>query len=334
MDLIHVAMPSALLTVRPEGSIVRSLVDRRLECVAVDPDRPARIVVGTFDDGLHRSIDGGESFERVGRESIAPDAITALAIAPDDPDVIWAGTEPSRVYRSTDGGQTWVEREGLGALDSAAEWSFPPRPHTHHVRWIEPDPAAPDHLYVGIEAGALVQTRDGGQTWIDRVPTARIDVHSIATHPATPDRAWTAAGDGYAETTDGGETWSYPQPGLDRRYCWSLAVDAEDPRTVLLSAAEGARSAHAPDRAEAYVYRKRGEEAWERLDGTGLPMGRGVVRAVLGRAAAGGRFYAATNRGVFATADAGDSWAPIADEWPAHFETRTPRGLAVVPVRS
>ena len=46
-------------------------------------------------------------------------------------------------------------------LPSSASWSFPPRPWTHHVRWIEPDENNLDYVFVAIEAGALVQSHDG-----------------------------------------------------------------------------------------------------------------------------------------------------------------------------
>ncbi|EMA46257.1 hypothetical protein C449_04470 [Halococcus saccharolyticus DSM 5350] len=310
------------------------LGDHDLECVAVHPEAPGRVFVGTFDAGLHRSQDGGESFERVGEGTIG-EHVMSLAVDPESPKTIWTGTEPSAVYRSTDGGESWERREGLTDLPSSSEWSFPPRPDTHHVRWIEPDPHSPDHLYVGIEAGALVETHDAGATWEDRVETARVDNHSLATHPDAPERAWSAAGDGYAETHDAGETWVHPQEGLGHRYCWSVAVDPADPDTVLLSSASGPRSAHNADTAESYVYRKRGNgsesdaDSWERLDDRGLPTGEGVVRAVLAPGAAG-EFYAVNNRGLFFTTDAGDSWTRLGVEWPAAFESQTPRGLAVL----
>ena len=330
MTTLHVAMTAGLLTVDSEGQTGRALDGHRLECVEVHPERPDRVFVGTFEHGLQRSSDSGETFERVGTDAIAPEAVTAVAVAPDDPELVWVGTEPSRVYRSTDGGESWAERAGLTDLPSASEWSFPPRPHTHHVRWIEPQPTDPDRLYVAVEAGALVRTADGGRTWQDRVPSGRLDTHSIATHPAEPERAYAAAGDGYAETTDGGTTWTYPQEGLAHRYCWSVAVDRDDPDTVLVSAAHSAREAHTADRADTYVYRKRNGEPWERLDDRGLPVGEGVVRAVLANGSARGAFYAVTNRGLFRSVDFGSSWMPIGVEWPTTFETQTPRGLCAI----
>ena len=344
MTTVYVAMRDGFRAVDADtGETSATALDgRSLECVAVHPDRPDRVLVGTFESGLHRSRDGGESFERV--DDFPHDAVMAAAVSPRDPDTVWAGTEPSRVYGSTDGGETWTHLDGLVDLPSSDGWSFPPRPHTHHVRWLEPDPADPDHWYVAIEAGALVQTHDGGATWEDRVPGARIDNHSLATHPDAPGRAWVAAGDGYAETADGGDTWSHPQPGLDRTYCWSVAVEAQsasesrtesggppdDPDRVLVSAARGAYEAHRAGRAETYVYRREGDADWERLDGRGLPLGEGVTRPLLTRGEAG-EFYALSNRGLFRTRDAGDSWEAVGVEWPDRFADQTARGLAVLP---
>jgi photosystem II stability/assembly factor-like uncharacterized protein len=254
-------------------------------------------------------------------------AVTAIAVSPHDPDVWWAGTEPSRVYRSGDGGRSWTERPGLSALDSADEWSFPPRPHTHHVRWLEPDPNDPDRLYVGVEAGALVRTEDGGRTWQDRPETAPSDPHSLATHPDDPDAVWMAAGEGCARSEDGGEVWVVHRDGLDHRYAWSVAIDPGDPETVLTSAASGPRSAHRTP-GESYVYRREGE-AWARIEDAALPTGEGVLRSVLATHGPG-EFYALNDRGLFRSTDAGKSWTSLDLDWPSELTEQTPRGLAIV----
>jgi photosystem II stability/assembly factor-like uncharacterized protein len=321
---VYVALEDRLFAV--DGGERTRRFEGRMECVAVDPTEPTRLLCGTFDEGLYRSTDGGETFVRA--RGIDQEAVMSVAFDPADPDVVWAGTEPSRVYRSTDGGETFEERGGLTALPSADEWSFPPRPETHHVRWLEPDPGDPDHLYVGIEAGALVQSHDAGATWEDRVPSSRRDNHTLTTHPDAPDRAWSAAGDGYAETTDGGETWRHPQEGLEHRYCWGLAVDPGDPETVLVSAASGARTAHTHRTADAHLYRKRGDGGWESLDGNGVPTGEGALRAVLAAGDAPGELYAANNHGCYRTGDAGDDWERLV-AWPETLRESTVRGVAV-----
>ncbi|GAB7094430.1 glycosyl hydrolase [Halolamina litorea] len=337
MSTIYAAYGETLLVVDGAGdaadaggspTLQEHRFDSRTQSVAVTD---GTVLLGTFEDGLQRSTDGGDSWERA--TGIEHDAVTAIAAAPDDPATVYAGTEPSRFYRSTDGGATFERLDGLTDLPSSDDWAFPPRPHTHHVRWIEPDPADPDLLHVSIEAGAQVRARltDDGVDWEDRVPGTRRDVHTMATHPATPGRVWVAAGDGYAETADGGDSWEHPQSGLNHTYCWSVAVDPAggvEPSTprVLLSAASGANDAHR--RGESYLYRREGD-AWERLDGRGVPTGEGVYRAVLARGADEGTFWAANNHGLYRTDDGGDTWerrVSLADR----VDAPTCRGLVVV----
>lgn len=56
----------------------------------------------------------------------------------------------------------------MKSLLSSYTWAFPPRPFTHHVRWITVDPNNPNTIHVSIEAGAVIQSNDKGHTWIDK----------------------------------------------------------------------------------------------------------------------------------------------------------------------
>jgi photosystem II stability/assembly factor-like uncharacterized protein len=321
MATVSLAMDTAILTAAEQGGgewrTVWITVSERLECVAASPGR--QFAGGSY-GSICRSTDGGETWPAVA--SMA-DRVTAVTVSPHDPDVVWAGTEPSSLYRSVDGGETWTERPGLADLPSADRWSFPLRPDTHHVRWIAEDPHEPGQLYLAIEAGAFVRSPDGGLTYHDHPAGARRDNHTIAIHPDAPGRVCVAAGDGYAESPDGGDTWMYPQNGLEHRYVWGLALSPADPDEVFVSAASGAFAAHDPD-GTAYIYRRDGD-SWERsMDGLAGP--EGVGRAVL--ATGPDRIYAATNRGLFARGDG--RWESLPVDWPAAREDELPRGLAVV----
>lgn len=345
----YIAYDDGLRIVDPAtGAVSVRLTDRRVECLSVDAGAASdatRVLAGTFDHGLFRSVDGGESFERVAVETLGPDgsgpdgpgpdAVTAIATSPHDPSVVWVGTEPSRIYRSTDGGRTVDPVEGLTEVPSASRWSFPPRPTTHHVRWIEPCPADPDRWVVGIEAGALVVTPDGGDTWIDRPEGSRRDNHALATHSDAPDRVYAAAGDGFAESHDRGASWRVVGEGLDHGYVWGIAVDPDDPETVLVSAASGANAAHR--RGEAYLYRRRaatgsatatgseGGVGFERLDDRGIPTGRGSYRALLASGRDAGEIWAVTDHGLYRTRNAGESFERVPVDLPA----KPARALAV-----
>jgi hypothetical protein len=285
-----------------------ALTERRPTCLATTGG--ARLV-GTFDDGLWRAADDG--YERIAPETL-PDRVTALAAAPSDPATVYLGAEPSAAYRSDDGGNSWQSCAPLTDLPSATEWSFPPRPDTHHVRTLAVHPEDPERLAVGIEAGALVRSADGGDSWSERPPGSRRDNHALATHPAAPDRVYAAAGDGYAESGDAGATWEHPTGGLDHGYVWGLAVDPADPDRRYVSAAHGAYAAHRVETADGHAYRREGNGNWQRFDGddlgSGLPVGDGVCRAVLAAPAAG-ELLAATNRGLFRSVDAGTSFERV-----------------------
>src|SRR5262249_19715065 len=140
---------------------------------------------------------------------------------------------------------------------------------THHVRHIQPDPHAAGRLYIAIEAGALVRTDDAGRTWRDRVPGGPRDTHTLATHPGAPNRLYSAAGDGYLDSRDGGDTWQRPDDGLNHGYLWGVAVDPQDPEALVVTAAAGPRQAH-DEPAESAVYRRRAGEPWSETRG-GLP---------------------------------------------------------------
>ena len=307
---VHVALDSRLLRARETGAgwqTEETLAGYDLECLAASGDR---VLVGTVESGLQYSPDNGDTWRAVD----LADRVTSVTVGPDG--TVWVGTEPSAVYRAVGGDLAALERcADLTGLPSSDRWSFPPRPHTHHVRWIAVAPDDPDRLYVAVEAGAFVRSADRGESWEPHPDGARRDSHTVATHPEAPGRVYVAAGDGYAESADRGERWRYPQEGLDHRYVWGLAVDPGDPDRMVVSAARGARSAHTPANAEAYVYRREVSDGSWHVAMDGLPNPEGTVRAVL--AAGGpGEFYALTNRGLYRSRDAGGSWARLPVEWP------------------
>lgn len=325
MSTLLIATEDALLTAREgaEGwSTSVRLKGKDPLCLAVDAVDPRVVYCGTRGSGVLRSMDDGDSWIDSG-DGIEPPHVTAIAVeesrGTSGAHPVYAGTEPSRIFRSVDGGRSWLPRPGLSDLPSASGWSYPPRPETHHVRCIAPAPSTPGRIHVGIEAGALIRTDDGGRTWRDRVPGGPRDAHRLTTHRSAPDRVYAAAGDGYFESRDAGDSWRRLDEGLDHGYVWGLAVHPADPDTVLVSAAESARRAHGRGAAESFIYQREAADGWRRVT-EGLPDPAGTTRAALAPdSMAPGTFYAASNRGLFRSSDAGRAWRAIELEVPEGF---------------
>lgn len=278
---------------------------------------------GTQRGGVYRSDDGGFSWRNVG--GLAGRRIMSISASPAQRDLVWLGTEPSEIWRSADGGETWTQTSDLETLPSSSEWSFPPKPETHHVRWIECHPRDADQLWVAIEAGALVSTFDGGRSWRDRVPGGPWDTHELAIHPDAPTSLRIAAGDGYFESDDAGATWRSPEEGLDVDYLRSVAIDPARPDVVIVSASSSPRRAYGAGVSDGRLYRREGAGPWKRVR-DGWPDPPNTIAPMLTAEPAGG-LWAADERGVHQSSDGGVTWR-IAAKYKA-----TPiniRGLSVI----
>jgi photosystem II stability/assembly factor-like uncharacterized protein len=286
----------------------RGITDRPT-CVAADELVHGRAWCGTHRGGMFRSDDGGRSWQPIG---LADRVIMTVAASPAVQDVVWVGTEPSEVWRSGDAGNSWEQTSNLTTLHSSSEWSFPPRPETHHVRWIACHPLEPERLWVAIEAGALVSTIDGGRTWRDRVSGGPWDTHELAVHRKAPDTLRVSAGDGYYESDDAGTTWHSPSSGLEVGYLRSVAIDPEQSNVVVVSASSGPYSAYAAGRSDGRLYRRVAHERWERVR-DGWPEPASTIAPLLSAGTQASELWAADERGVHRSEDGGKSWRRMAD---------------------
>ena len=302
-------------------------ISDRPTCLAADPLVHGRAWCGTYRGGVFRSDDEGQTWQSVG---LAGRLIMAIAASPVERDVVWIGTEPSELWRSADAGATWEPTSRLETLRSSSEWSFPPRPDTHHVRWIACHPLHPERLWVAIEAGALVSTIDGGRTWRDRVAGGPRDTHELAVHRQAPDRLCVAAGDGYFESDDGGETWRSPGRGLEVGYLRSVAIDPaiapEASEAVVVSASTGPHTAYVAGRSDGRLYRRLTRDRWERVR-DGWPDPPSTIAPLLCAGTKPGELWAADERGVHRSDDRGKSWRAVAGYAPSPQHLR---GLALL----
>ena len=166
-------------------------------------------------------------------------------------------------------------------------------------------------IVIGIEAGAVVRSSDGGQTWSGHRQGALRDCHSLTFHVTHGDWVYEGGGTGagVSVSRNAGATWSQPKEGLDRHYGWAVAADPTHPEVWYASVAPSPLKAHSEDNAQATLARSIGGAGWQPLTG-GLPQPLNhMPYALLTDPTAPGHVYAGFSNGeVWHSTDHGDSW--------------------------
>lgn len=169
-----------------------------------------RVFAGTR-DGLLRSDDGGFTWHPSGFDGRR---VTAIGCGPS---AVYAGTKGPRLHRSDDGGDTWIELAEFRALRRWYWWTPVSKPNREaEVSSIVISREDEGILVVGIEAGALVRTSDGGRTWESHRRHALRDCHTLALHPTAPGYVYQGGARGSAFSRDDGLTWTRATRGLRR----------------------------------------------------------------------------------------------------------------------
>ncbi|MEQ8492772.1 MAG: hypothetical protein RLW42_00995, partial [Gammaproteobacteria bacterium] len=205
-------------------------------------------------DGMQRSLDGGRSWQASG---LAGREVWQCRGASDG--TLYAATQPAGLFRSTDAGVSWTEIEAFAASPGAAEWCVPiDPPLPGRARALVIDDHDPARLWVGVEVGGIMQSRDAGAHWTMVRPGDNPDIHMLVAHPDNADELYVSTGygrpDGIAamiegnagvfRTTDGGATWQYAWAGITPRYTRPLCIDPRPPYPLTVASAPSPFSAY------------------------------------------------------------------------------------------
>src|SRR5712691_8100632 len=315
-----------------------------------DPDRLyASQSTGWFGQLIQRSDDGGSTWQPVGNQ-FGYEGVTGthqwydgtphpwefarvwhLEPSLTDPDTVYAGVEDAALFRSTDGGQQWQELPGLRTHGSASGWQ--PGAGGMCLHTIILDPADPVRMFVAISAAGVFRTDDAGQTWrpvnhglrSEGIPDTDAEVghcvHRLAMHPSRPGVLFMQKHWDVMRSDDAGESWREVSGNLPTDFGFVIDVHAHEPETIYVVPIKS-DSEHYPLEGKLRVYRsKSGGNEWEALT-KGLPQSNCYVNVLRDAMAVDsldscGVYFGTTGGQVYASADAGDSWAPIVRDLPA-----------------
>jgi photosystem II stability/assembly factor-like uncharacterized protein len=250
----------------------------------------------------------------------------------DNPDTVYAGVEDAALFRSTDGGKTWHELAALRGHGTGPKWQ--PGAGGMCLHTIVLDPTNPKRMFIAISAAGAFRTDDGGKTWkpINRGlkseylpdPNAEIGfcVHHMAMHKSTPGVLFMQLhqGGGAFRTDDAGDQWTEVKGNLPTDFGFPIDIHAHEPNTVYVVPMDP--NLRVPPEGKLRVWRSRaGGNEWEPLT-KGLPQKDCYVNVLRDAMAVDqldkcGIYFGTTGGQVYASADAGDTWAPIVRDLPA-----------------
>jgi hypothetical protein len=315
---------------------------------------------GHFGSKLHRSRDGGQTFEEIAAPAYPekpadyvdiPNPMTTKPIpwrleliwsleagGPKQPGRLWSGTLPGGLFRSDDRGTNWQFVRSLWDHPGRREW-FGGGAEYPGIHSICVDPRDADRVVLGVSCGGVWLTTDGGATWNCRATGMRAeympperqrdpgiqDPHRVVQCAARPDCYWAQHHNGIFKTTNNCETWEELTAVPVSAFGFGVVVHPKDSNTAWFVPAVKDELRYPVD-GKVVVNRTRdGGRTFETLR-DGLPQEHAydlVFRHALDIDAGGQRLvFGSTTGSLWVSENQGDSWECVSTHLPPIYCTR------------
>lgn len=300
---------------------------KSVRAMAVSASDNKVIVAGAL-DGVYRSNDGGNNWQRISSNDGVVKNIESIAVDPKDPNVVYAGTW-HLAWKTSDGGANW-QHINKGMIDDSDVFSIivssanPSEvfasacsgiyksvsggdqfekikgiPFTaRRTRVLKQDPSNPAIVYAGTTEG-LWKSVDEGKNW-KRVGSPEVVVNDVLVDPRNSQRVLLATDrSGVLASDDSATTFTASNHGYSHRYVSAILADTKEPNTLYIGLVN--------DREFGGVFFTRdGGQNWLQKS-SGLD-GRDVFTL---KQSHNGTLVAGTNKGLFELVSGSSSWHPI-----------------------
>lgn len=234
--------------------------------IRMDPTNPDTLFVTDANAGLHRSDNGGKSWELVTVKPGGRFLAFCVAIDPNNADFVWTGSKgDGEIYFSADGGLTWEKRSnGIMQTSGLALRGITVEPGNSQVvyaagelaSWVWSGRVLTGHrTNFDLTQGVVYKSTDQGRSWCEiwrgdnlarYVLIDPRDTNVIYVSTGIFDReaansdteAFEPGGVGILKSVDGGESWAVlnESDGLTGLFVGSLEMHPENPDILLAGA--------------------------------------------------------------------------------------------------
>lgn len=304
--------------------------------IAIDPQHPWILYMGTKGGGIYKSVSGSLNWTSSSAGLISP-FVFSLAVDPGTPNTVYAGTS-SGVFRSTDGAASWTPSStGLasGSVTALSVDATNPKVVYASVQnagvyksndgaetWASISGSLPlsgaipiainqqssSQLFVGTSANGVYITSDSGASWQQSNTGMSLFVRSLAIDPSTPSTLYAGSlSAGVFKSTDAGGNWN--NVGLQDQNIFKMAIDPQNSTTVYAGTSLGLNRS------------LDGGESWHKLG----QRAAFVFSMVVDPRDRNQVFIGTTAGHVYRSTDGGDTWDSINNGLPPY----TVRALAI-----
>lgn len=300
----------------------------------------AALNLGHFGVKLHRSSDGGRTWQEVAtpayppqpEEAKTPWKLVQVWSLEGDEQGLWAGTIPGGLFRSTDRGESWALVESLWRRPEREEWfgGGYDQPGVHSVCI---DPRDSRRVTIAVSCGGVWQTFDDGKSWASAtrgmraayMPPERADdpnvqdPHYLVQCRGRPEVFWTQHHNGIFRSVDGAQSWREVTANAPSRFGFAVAVHPTNADTAWFVPAVKDECRVPVDGALCVLRTRDGGESFEALR-EGLPQSHCydlVYRHGLALDESGERLaFGSTTGALWRSDDQGDSWRCVSAHLP------------------
>jgi len=256
-------------------------------------------------------LNGGINFESLPNSKIYVDDVHVTVDKIGS--VVYAGTGGYGIYNNPS--NKW---QNLGRTLGSGWWSAWER-RMYQFSSILFDPDTPGRVYYGHFPSGFFISEDYGHTWKDSsLGLGNDGMFSLSIHPNNHSILFAGTYNGVAKSTDRGKTWKLKSNGMpSQQWPYIVAIDSDNPNIMYTSTKNGQNKGFCWRNTFCGVVMKStdGGENWFKIM-KGLD-DKSEFYTLLIYPPDHNILFLSTNRGVYISKNAGDSWIPINNGLPS-----------------